>query len=124
MIKNISKITLYVNDQDESVKFWTEKCDFEVKVNNEMGPNMRWIEIGPKNSDITFVIYSKELMMKQNPKTSIGHPSVILRTEDIDKAHEYLKNNGVKVDDIQRLPYTNMFTFYDNYENMYILSTT
>ncbi len=122
MISNISKITVYVDNQDESVKFWTEKCDFELKANNEMGPGMRWIEVGPKNSDVTFVIYSKEAMKQQNPNTSVEHPSIILNAPNISETHSTLKENGVKVEDIMNMPYADMFIFLDNEENRYIVS--
>ncbi len=124
MISNISKITVYVNDQDEAVKFWTEKCDFEIKANNEMGPGMRWIEVGPKNSDTTFVIYNKELMKSQNPNTNVEHPSIILNTRNIEGTYKTLKENGVSVQDIMRNPFVDMFIFADNEDNEYIVSCT
>lgn len=48
MFSKIGQIMLYVNNQDEAVKFWTEKLGFTViaEENNDQG--LRWIEIAPK----------------------------------------------------------------------------
>ena len=67
MINKIGKITLYVNNQEDAKLFWTEKLNFVVTYEKEMGPNMKWVEVAPsKNEFTTFVLYDKNLMMKQN----------------------------------------------------------
>ena len=57
MIRKIGKITLYVSDQESAKKFWTEKLNFVVKFEQEMGPNMKWIEVGPSENRISFLFY-------------------------------------------------------------------
>lgn len=47
MIKKIGKITIYVNNQEEAKAFWTEKLNFVIKLEQPMGPNMTWLEVGP-----------------------------------------------------------------------------
>ena len=122
MIKNIGKITLYVNNQEEAKEFWTKKAGFIVKFEQSMGPNMKWIEVGPSaDSFTTFVLYNKNMMMKQNPNTCVEHPSVLLSTDDIKKTHEELKANGVEVEEIQKMPYGSMFTFKDMDGNRFIV---
>ena len=122
MINKIGKITIYVNDQAEAKEFWIKKMNFVVKGEYPMGPNMTWLEVGPSEDEFTtFVLYSKSLMEKQNLNTCTGHPSIILSTTDIEKAYEELKNNGVEVTDIMRMPYGSMFTFKDQDGNSYML---
>ncbi|HCL01401.1 MAG TPA: glyoxalase, partial [Lachnoclostridium phytofermentans] len=83
MIQNIGKVTLYVNNQEEAKNFWTEKMNFVVRLEQPMGPNMKWLEVGPANDSFTtFVLYEKKLMMSQNPDTNVGHPSILLSTND------------------------------------------
>lgn len=121
MIKKIGKITIYVNDQEEAKKFWTEKINFEVKNEYPMGPNMKWIEVGPSDDITTFVLYEKEAMAKQNPSANTGHPSIILSTDNLGKVYEEMKNKGVEVGQIMRMPYGAMFTFKDQDNNPYLL---
>lgn len=122
MINKIGKITLYVNNQEEAKEFWTKKLNFVVKFEQAMGPNFKWIEVGPSEDEFTtFVLYSKEAMKMQNPETNVGHPSVLLSTNNIEKTYEEIKNNGVKVGELKKMPYGSMFNFFDQDGNQYIV---
>ena len=122
MINKIGKITLYVNNQEEAKKFWTEKLNFVVKFEKEMGPNMKWIEVGPSDKEFTtFVIYDKKMMAAQNPNANLGHPSIILSTSHIEKTHAELKENGVTVGNIMKMPYGSMFDFVDMDGNKFLV---
>lgn len=122
MINKIGKITLYVNNQDAAKKFWTEKLNFVVKFEQSMGPTMKWLEVGPTQSEFTtFILYDKNLMMAQNPLTNVSHPSIILSTNDIDNAYNKMKVSSVEVGDIMNMPYGKMFSFKDQDGNEYLL---
>jgi predicted enzyme related to lactoylglutathione lyase len=122
MINKIGKITLYVNNQEEAKMFWTEKLNFVVKFEQAMGPNMKWIEVGPnEDAFTTFVLYDKNLMKAQNPSTNVEHPSILLSTKDIDSSYEQMKSKGVEVGELQKMPYGSMFSFKDQDGNQYML---
>jgi len=122
MINKIGKITLYVNNQEEAKKFWTEKLNFVVKDEQTMGPNMKWLEVGPNNEEFTtFVLYDKNLMLTQNPSANVSHPSIILSTNDIEYAYNKMKENGVEVGELMNMPYGKMFSFKDQDGNEYLL---
>lgn len=46
MIDSIGKITLYVNNQNEARDFWTEKMGFIVRLEQQMGADQKWLEVG------------------------------------------------------------------------------
>ncbi len=122
MINKIGKITLYVNNQEEAKKFWTEKLNFVVKFEQAMGPNMKWIEVAPSEGEFTtFVLYDKNLMKNQNPNTSVEHPSVLLSTTDIEDAYNQMKEKGVEVGELMNMPYGKMFSFKDQDGNQFML---
>lgn len=122
MINSIAKITLYVENQDEAKRFWTEKMGFQVRLEQQMGPDMKWLEVGPdQESTAVFVLYERKLMEAQNGEVNTGHPSVILSASDLKGTHERLVNNGVRVEDIVKMPYGSMFTFYDMDGNRFLL---
>ncbi|GAA0116760.1 VOC family protein [Clostridium senegalense] len=122
MINKIGKITLYVNNQQEAVEFWTKKLNFVVKFEKQMGPNMKWVEVGPSENEFTtFVLYDKNLMQSQNKEASISHPSIILSTNDIEKTHNEMKENNVQVEEIMKMPYGSMFSFKDQDGNNYLV---
>ena len=122
MIKEIGKITIYVNNVEEAKKFWLEKMNFIIKFEAEMGPGFKWLEVGPtKEAFTTFVIYNKEMMAKQNPQANVGHPNIILSTTNIESTYSKMKENGVDVDEIKTMPYGSMFSFKDQDGNAYLI---
>ncbi|AGF56946.1 putative enzyme related to lactoylglutathione lyase [Clostridium saccharoperbutylacetonicum] len=122
MINNISKITIYVQDQEQAKNFWVNKLKFIVKFEQQMGPNMKWIEVAPnETSQTTFVLYDKNMMKTQNPKVNIEHPSIILSTTNIEEAYTEMKNNSVTVGEMMTMPYGKMFSFKDCDNNDYLL---
>ncbi|MEW8956381.1 VOC family protein [Clostridium sp.] len=122
MINKIGKITIYVNDQEEAKKFWTEKVGFVVKFEQEMAPGMKWIEVGPSEEEFTtFVLYSKEAMKAQNPEANVMHPSILLSTTDVEKAYDEMKEKGVELGKLMVMPYGKMFSFKDQDGNDYLL---
>lgn len=113
MINKIGKVTLYVEDQQAAKEFWIDKVGFVLKLEQPMGLNASWIEVGPSEDEFTtLVLYSKATMEKQRPE-NVAHPSVLFSTTDIDAAYEKMKKNGVKVGELLKMPYGSMFTFYD-----------
>ncbi len=121
MINKVAKVTIYVNNQDEAKKFWTEKLNFVTKIDETEGP-LRWIEVAPKESEwVTIVLYDKNLMKEQNPSANVDYKTVILSTEDLENAHTQMKANGVEVTDIVTMPYAKLFTFKDQDNNEYLL---
>ena len=122
MINKIGKITLYVNNQEEAKSFWIEKLGFVVKFEQAMGPNMKWIEVGPSEDEFTtFVLYDKNLMIAQNPKANVTHPSILLSTKDIESAYSEMKEKNIKVGELMNMPYGKMFSFKDQDGNEYLL---
>ena len=122
MINNIGKITLYFENQEEAKNFWVKKLNFVVKFEQEMGHGIKWIEIAPsEESSTTFILYDKNIMKTQNPGANVEHPSIILSTNDIDKAYIEMKNNSVEVGELMIMPYGKMFSFKDIENNTYLL---
>ena len=121
MINKIGKITLYVNDQQEAKSFWLNKIGFVLKFEQPMGPNMSWIEVGPSEDEFTtLVLYSKAAMEQQKP-SAVAHPSILFSTTNIEAAYEKMKQNGVEVEELLKMPFGTMFTFKDQDGNSYIL---
>ena len=122
MVNYIGKVTIYVKNQEEAKKFWTEKMDFCIRLELPMGPQMTWLEVAPNENAVTsFILYEKELMLSQNPQANVTHPSVLLSTEDIESAYNKMKERGVQVGELMTMPYGKMFTFQDQDGNSYVL---
>jgi lactoylglutathione lyase len=121
MINKIGKITIYVQDQEQAKDFWVNKLGFVVKGEFLMGPGATWLEVGPSEDEFTtLVIYDKALMEKQNP-SAVAHPSILFSTSDVESAYEKMKQNGVEVDNLLKMPFGTMFNFKDQDGNTYLL---
>ena len=84
MITKIGQIMLYVNNQDETVKFWTEKAGFSVISEEDNGQGMRWIEIAPtKDVETTIILHNKELIAKMQPELNLQTPSLLLFSDNL-----------------------------------------
>ena len=121
MINKIGKITIYVQDQEQAKDFWVNKLGFVVKGEFPMGPSATWLEVGPSEDEFTtLVIYDKALMEKQNP-SAVAHPSILFSTSDVESAYEKMKQNGVEVEELLKMPFGTMFNFKDQDGNTYLL---
>ena len=121
MLDSIRKITLYVHDPEAALRFWTEQCHFVKRADHRMGP-VRWLEVAPSDASPTsFVLYDKALMQQQNATVCVGHPSVILSTDNAERTYEQMKADDVAVGSLQQMPYGTMFTFQDPEGNSYLV---
>lgn len=121
MINKIGKVTVYVQDQEQAKDFWINKVGFVLKFEQPMGPNISWIEVGPSEEEFTtLVLYSKSAMEQHQP-SRVAHPSILFSTTDIESTYEKMKQNGVAVDELQKMPYGSMFNFKDQDGNEYLV---
>ncbi|MCO7174968.1 VOC family protein [Sporolactobacillus kofuensis] len=118
MISQVGQIMLYVNNQEEASKFWTEKVGFTVLSENDNGQGMRWIEIAPtKEAETSIILHNKELIAKMQPELNLGTPSLMFFTNELDKLYSNLLDKNVTVGKIVTMPSGRVFNFADNEEN-------
>lgn len=121
MIKKIGKVTIYVKDQEAAKDFWLNKMGFVLKEEMPMGPDAKWIEVGPSENEFTNLVLYSKVSMEQFKPEKVAPPSVLFSTNNVEEAYEKMKQNGIKVDDLMKMPFGTMFTFYDQDGNDYIL---
>lgn len=119
MISKIGQIMLYVNNQDEAVRFWTEKVGFSV-ISEENNGQMRWIEIAPtKEAQTSIILHDKEFVAKMSPGVNLGTPSLMFFTDNLDELHNDLSSKDIKVGEVVSMPTGRVFNFADNEENYF-----
>jgi predicted enzyme related to lactoylglutathione lyase len=117
MIK-ITTAQLWVNDQEESLAFYTEKLGWEVRADvtlPEMG-DFRWLTVGPVGQDDFAVVlmaipgppvFEEETtaMIKEVVARGVAAP-IFLSTDDCRGDYEELKSRGVEfIDAPEDRPY-------------------
>jgi len=119
MIQKLGQIMLYVNNQDQSKAFWTEKLGFKVKAEEDNGEGMRWIEIAPPGADTTIVLQNKAFVAKMHPELNLSTPSLMFYTDNAEQLYNDLKGKNVKVGDLVEIPGGKVFNFADEEENYF-----
>ena len=131
----IATAQLWVHDQDEALKYWTDKVGFEVRSDvtvPEMG-NFRWLTVSPPGQqDVAIVLMAipgppmvdagtgeqlRDLMGKGLAGT------VFLTTDDCRRTYEELKSRGVEfIREPEERFYGIEATFRDNSGNWFSLT--
>ena len=130
MITNISLFTLYVTDQDEAKRFYTDLLGFEERADVRMGDGFRWVTVGHPSQpelDVTLMVPGPPLdeHMAEAVRRALANGSMGgfgLRTDDCRKAYEELSARGVVfVQEPSDRPYGVEAVMRDNSGNWLVL---
>lgn len=120
MINKVGQIMVYVNNQDEAVKFWTEVVGFCVISEENNGQGMRWIEVAPrKDAETSIILHNKDFVAKMSPGLNLGTPSLMFFTENLEELHSKLSNHKIHVGEVVNMPSGKVFNFADYEENYF-----
>lgn len=118
MITHIATVAVYVENQAEAVKFWTEQVGFAVHQNHPMGPDASWTEVGPKGAQSCLVLYPRRMM----PNWQELKPSIIFACEDVEKTYAEMSGRGVKfLEAPKAMPWGTYARFEDPDGNQFLL---
>ena len=108
MLKSLTTVNVWVQDQDEALAFYTEKLGLELRNDTtlpEMG-NFRWLTVGvPGQEDVAIVlmavpgppVFDKETSSKLKDLVAKGAAGgLFFATDDIDGTYSELKGRGVE----------------------------
>ncbi len=132
MIQKMSHTTVYVLNQEEALKFYTDKLGFEVRDDAMYGENFRWLTVGPKNQpDMEIVLFEPQGGMLYDDDTASAVKAIIKKgalggcvfeTADCQATYEELKGRGVEfVSPPAERPYGIEAQFKDNSGNWFSL---
>jgi predicted enzyme related to lactoylglutathione lyase len=89
----IQVVSLYVEDQDRALHFYTETLGFELRRDNSMGDGHRWIEVAPQGAETALVLYPRA--MKENWREH--EPSLVFHADDVRAVCKVLAEAGVEI---------------------------
>jgi predicted enzyme related to lactoylglutathione lyase len=96
----IKVMSVYVNDQDKALRFYTEVLGFSKKTDFSQGP-FRWLTVAsPEELDGTEL----QLALNNNPAAKVyqqeifqqGQPAAMFYTEDVKGDYERIKAHGAE----------------------------
>ena len=106
MITKISHVCIYVLDQEEAYDFYVNKLGFEVRTDAPMGPDMRWLTVGPREQpdmEISLIPVTESMMFTKETaeqmkelirKGTFGFG--VFETPNIQTTYEELRSKGVE----------------------------
>jgi catechol 2,3-dioxygenase-like lactoylglutathione lyase family enzyme len=91
MIRGIKFVSVPVRDQNQAVKFYTEKLGFRVLTDQPFSEKQRWIELGIPRSDSKLVLFTAD-----GKESQIGSSQPIaFWSDDVHATARLLKSKGV-----------------------------
>jgi predicted enzyme related to lactoylglutathione lyase len=117
-VTTITRITLFVDDQDTALAFYTDSLGFEVRADRAMGDH-RWIEVAPAGAQTGIVL------LRPFPGIPSGSTrGIMLGVSDLDAVATRLRASGVEVSGPTERPWGREATFADPSGNGFVLSTS
>jgi catechol 2,3-dioxygenase-like lactoylglutathione lyase family enzyme len=107
MLKQLTQVNVWVHDQDEALKFYTEKLGMELREDvtvPEMG-NFRWLTVGVPGQDVALVlmaipgppVFDEDTRAKVVDVMAKGAAGgLFFSSDDVRKDYEQLKEAGVE----------------------------
>lgn len=132
MIRRLTHATIWVEDQERALDFYTNKLGFEVKTDQTMG-TFRWLTVGPKGqTDLELVLMlaaptemvdeeTVAMIRKLIAKGAMG--AGVFGTDDCRKTYEELRAKGVEFrSEPKERPYGVEAIFVDDSGNWFSLT--
>jgi len=88
-------VSVYVRDQERSLRFFVDKLGFSVVTDAQFASGMRWIEVSPPDgtASLALVLPTKQF----NEEHLVGNSGVItFLTEDVDRTYREWADRGVE----------------------------
>jgi len=127
MITKLVHVTVIVRDQDEALRFYTEKLGMEKREDRTMG-SYRWVTVAPKNSAVAIVLQKPAAPFQQPEEieqmlAQVGRGTTwVVESDDCKADYEALKGRGVTFTSApSELPWGISAVFQDLYGNKYNL---
>jgi len=95
---HISVVSLYVDDVDRAIDFYTNKLGWQKTMDAPMGEGARWVTVAPAADQTAFTLALAGSGMAQDKKAG-GFSGVIIETDDVFAASDRLKKLGIEITD-------------------------
>jgi predicted enzyme related to lactoylglutathione lyase len=120
MIKRIKFLGIPVRDQDQALKFYTEKLGFRILTDQQFSENQRWIELSIPGADTGIVLFTPE-----GHQDRIGtFVNTSWEVDNVEKTFTELQNKGVEfAGPPQKQPWGTFVIMKDSEGNQIVLSS-
>jgi lactoylglutathione lyase len=112
----IATVAVYVENQKEALRFWTEKVGMAVVRSHPIGLDLHWVELRADGPGSCLALFPRSMM----PDWAERKPSVVFECENLEHAFEVLNSRGVIfTQPPQQMPWGPFAIFSDNEGNLF-----
>lgn len=123
--QQIGNIALVVESYDDAIEFYTQKLQFTLVEDTDLGGGKRWVQVAPPNSNGTNLLLAQASTESQTQaigNQTGGRVFLFLQTNDFWRDYESMKAKGVKFNEEPRVEeYGTVVVFQDLYGNKWDL---
>jgi predicted enzyme related to lactoylglutathione lyase len=127
MIRRLVHVTVIVRDQEEALRFYTEKLGMEIREDQRMG-ELRWLTVAPRGAEVAIVLQRPGAPFQSPEEASrmlarVGQGTMwVVETDDCRKDHAAMRDAGVTfASPPAEMPWGISAVFEDLYGNRYNL---
>lgn len=123
--QQIGNIALIVENYDDAIEFYTQKLQFTLVEDTDLGGGKRWVQVAPPNSNGTNLLLAQASTESQTQaigNQTGGRVFLFLQTNDFWRDYESMKAKGVMFNEEPRVEeYGTVVVFQDLYGNKWDL---
>lgn len=123
--QQIGSVALVVENYDDAIEFYTQKLQFTLIEDTDLGGGKRWVQVSPPNSNGTSLLLAKASTPEQTQAIGSqtgGRVFLFLQTNDFWRDYKLMKANGVLFNEEPRVEeYGTVVVFQDLYGNKWDL---
>ena len=123
--QQIGNVALVVENYDDAIEFYTQKLQFTLVEDTDLGGGKRWVQVSPPNSAGTNLLLAQASNEEQSQAVgnqSGGRVFLFLQTNDFWRDYDLMKANGVIFNEEPRKEeYGTVVVFQDLYGNKWDL---
>lgn len=105
MRQSLHAVTLVVPDYDEAIAFFTEKLNFTLLQDIDLGHGKRWVRVAPPGSEGGTLLLAKADGPSQSAaigNQTGGRVGFFLETDNFDRDYAQMRTNGVHFEEQPR----------------------
>ena len=109
MDMKLELVAVPVSDVDAAIDFYVNKVGFNLDHDHKVNENLRFVQLTPPGSACSITI-GKGIATDMKPGSQKGLQMVVSNAQ---KAHDQLSKHGVKVSDIETMPW-GIFVYFSD----------
>ena len=122
MIDALATVCVFVTDQDKAKAFYLDKLGFELRQDQPMGPDSRWVAVAPPGALTQIILYKLDQNWEHYRGVMGKSQALTFNVPDMAAQYEDMKAKGVRITgEPDKQPWGTFMTILDQDDNALLL---